>query len=60
MLNAIDNHIEDGKKKVLGGIKPQGTQSVTNFGTQKQNHFILSTNNLSKKENNFLSNSQIS
>ena len=60
LLSAIDNHIEDGKKKHLGGLKPQGSQSMTNFGTQKQNNFILSTNNLSKKDNNFLSNSQIS
>ena len=49
MLNAINSHIEDGKKKLLGDMRPQGTQSVTNFGSQKQNNFILSTNNLFKK-----------
>lgn len=60
MLNAINNHIEDGKKKLLGGLKSQGSQSMTNFGTQKQNNFVLSTKNLTKKDNNFLSNSQVS
>lgn len=60
MMNSVDNQIEDGKKKLFGGMKLQGSQSVTNFGTQKQNNFILSTNNLSKKENIFLSYSQIS
>lgn len=49
MMNSVDNHIEDGKKKLFGGMKPQGSQSVTNFGSQKQNNFVLSTNNLSKK-----------
>jgi len=49
MLNAVDTHIEDGKKKLFGGMRSQGTQSVTNFGSQKQNNFLLSTNNIFKK-----------